>query len=232
MTLTFVASWLPIANEPNLTSGLWAKSFMETTGNGRIRKVFARLPIMRPTKGFGRPTTTRTISSSLTRSNVSSARAAFTGISIFYSFADNHDVDRVASTLTEPRHLYPLYLLLLTMPGVPSLYYGSEWGITGRRTATSDGELRPALCPKCMKDGAPHPALHQVIRRLLSIRREHAALRRGEYNQLHVNHEQFAFMRGKGEGAVIVAVNSSATATDIPMKLPRDFGRPAERCLE
>jgi len=54
-----------------------------------------------------------------------------------YSFADNHDVDRVASTLKDPRHLYPLYLLLLTMPGIPSLYYGSEWGIAGRRTANS-----------------------------------------------------------------------------------------------
>ena len=137
-----------------------------------------------------------------------------------YSFADNHDVDRVASTLTESQHLYPLYLLLLTMPGVPSLYYGSEWGMAGRRTATSDGELRPALCPKCMKDGASHPALYHVIKRLLSIRRENAALRGGEYTKLHVNHQQLAFMRGNGEGAVIVAVNSSAVPIDISIKLP------------
>jgi len=137
-----------------------------------------------------------------------------------YSFADNHDVDRVASTLNNPAHLYPLYVLLMTMPGVPSLYYGSEWGMTGRRTATSDAELRPALCPKCMAECAPHPALYEVIKRLLAIRQQNAALRGGEYTQLYVDHEQFAFMRGDGDGAVVVAVNSSATASDISIKLP------------
>jgi glycosidase len=42
-----------------------------------------------------------------------------------YSFADNHDVDRLASRLTNPAHLYPVYCLLFTMPGAPSIYYGS-----------------------------------------------------------------------------------------------------------
>ncbi len=43
-----------------------------------------------------------------------------------YNFADNHDVNRVASDLKHPDHLYPLYALLFSMPGVSSLYYGSE----------------------------------------------------------------------------------------------------------
>ena len=137
-----------------------------------------------------------------------------------YSFADNHDVDRVASSLNNSAHLYPLYLLLITMPGVPSLYYGSEWGIQGRRTATSDAELRPALCPKCMSDRAPHPALYAAIKRLLALRHQHAALRNGEYTELHVNHEQVAFLRGHGEGAVVVAANSSAAAAEISIKVP------------
>ncbi|MEZ4517460.1 MAG: alpha-amylase family glycosyl hydrolase [Chloroflexota bacterium] len=62
-----------------------------------------------------------------------------------YNFADNHDVNRVAGNLTNPAHLYPLYGLLFTMPGIPSVYYGSEWGIAGKRTATSDRMLRPAI---------------------------------------------------------------------------------------
>ncbi|NTV64720.1 MAG: alpha-amylase, partial [Oscillochloris sp.] len=48
-----------------------------------------------------------------------------------YNFADNHDVARVASLLSKARHLYPLYALLFTAPGVPSIYYGSEWAIGG-----------------------------------------------------------------------------------------------------
>ena len=64
---------------------------------------------------------------------------------LLYSFADNHDVNRVASQLKNPAHLYPLYSLLFTMPGVPSIYYGSEWGIEGKRTSQSDQALRPHL---------------------------------------------------------------------------------------
>ena len=62
-----------------------------------------------------------------------------------YNFVDNHDQDRVASHLPEPRLLYPLYLLLFTMPGVPSIYYGSEWGLTGRRLPGDDSPVRHAM---------------------------------------------------------------------------------------
>ena len=137
-----------------------------------------------------------------------------------YSFADNHDVDRVASTLTEPRHLYPLYLLLLTMPGVPSIYYGSEWGITGMRTPTSDCELRPALSPRYMQGQSSQPALYEVIRKLLTVRRQQPALREGEYTQIYVSHEQLSFMRGQGDNAVIVAANASVDEVTIRISIP------------
>ncbi len=137
-----------------------------------------------------------------------------------YSFVDNHDVDRVASTLKNSAHLYPLYILLMTMPGIPSIYYGSEWGARGQRTSSSDAELRPALSPATMRADAPHPHLYETIKRLLAIRRRHAALRAGEYTSLHIDHEQLAFMRGKGAGAVVVAVNSAAAAKQIAITMP------------
>ena len=43
-------------------------------------------------------------------------------------FADNHDVSRIASVLTNERHLPLLYTLMFAMPGIPCIYYGSEWG--------------------------------------------------------------------------------------------------------
>ncbi|MBB5060046.1 glycosidase [Granulicella aggregans] len=137
-----------------------------------------------------------------------------------YSFADNHDVDRVASTLSNPAHLYPLYLLLFTMPGIPSLYYGSEWGIEGRRSSNSDAALRPAVSPASLKENARHADLYPVIKHLLSIRRQQSALREGKYTSLHIDHEQLAFIRGSGTGSLVVAVNSSNTARDITLTLP------------
>ncbi len=44
-----------------------------------------------------------------------------------YTFADNHDEDRIASKLLNKSHLKPLYALLFSLPGIPSLYYGGEW---------------------------------------------------------------------------------------------------------
>jgi cyclomaltodextrinase len=142
----------------------------------------------------------------------------YKGLDLF-AFADNHDVDRVASALIDPAHLYPLYILLMTMPGIPSLYYGSEWGMTGRRTPVSDAALRPAICPAQMGAQAPHPDLHRVIQDLVSLRRQHEALRTGTYEQVYVAHEQFAFMRGHGLGAIVIVVNAAGINVQVSLKI-------------
>ena len=102
-----------------------------------------------------------------------------------YNFADNHDVNRVASNLKKAAHLYPLYCLLFTMPGVPSIYYGSEWGLEGRRTPHSDRMLRPQLDLPEMAPRAPQPRLAGDIARLAALRGSLPALRYGEYRQLY-----------------------------------------------
>ncbi len=137
-----------------------------------------------------------------------------------YTFADNHDVARAASILKERAHLYPLYALLLTMPGVPSIYYGSECGIEGRKGPGTDAPLRPALDPAAMLQHATRPELYQAIRALISLRRRHSALRYGDYTQLHVAHEQFAFMRRDAAEAIVVALNASDRCVDLQLRLP------------
>ncbi|HYB21332.1 MAG TPA: alpha-amylase family glycosyl hydrolase, partial [Thermodesulfobacteriota bacterium] len=137
-----------------------------------------------------------------------------------YAFADNHDVNRVASGLRNPAHLYPLYTLLFTMPGVPSIYYGSEWGIEGKRTSTDDGALRPCLNLGEISRHSPHPDLPGVIGHLARIRQRSEALRYGDYRQLLVRHEQFAFARQTREGGVIVTVNAADKPAQFELVLP------------
>jgi glycosidase len=139
-----------------------------------------------------------------------------------YNFADNHDVDRVASSLTDPRHLYPLYCLLFSMPGVPSIYYGSEWGLTGQRTPTDDRPLRPALDLGQLRASSPQPDLPAVLARLASIRLSAPALRYGDYRELFVAPEQLAFSRSSGDQTVIVLLNAAAveSAFDLRIALP------------
>lgn len=60
-----------------------------------------------------------------------------------YTFLDNHDEDRIMSKLKNRHHIYTAYTMLFTLPGIPSVYYGSEWGMEGMRSSTSDDSLRP-----------------------------------------------------------------------------------------
>jgi len=126
-----------------------------------------------------------------------------------YPFADNHDVPRVATKLREAGHLRPLYALLLTMPGIPSIYYGSEWGIHGDTGGGHDWDLRPALDLAAV-ERHPHPRLVEDIRRLIALRHELTALRRGDYRTVHLASEQLVFLRGHPHGSALVAVNSAS----------------------
>jgi glycosidase len=157
-----------------------------------------------------------------------------------YNFADNHDVDRAASLLPRPELLYPLYCLLFTMPGIPSVYYGSEYGLRGRRSADSDSALRPgieaveaalrALSPS-LPAGAEGEAglaardLAATIAGLAALRRRLPALRRGEYRELYVAANQFAFLRRSSEGYAIVVLNASPAPAVVDLVLPFAAGR-------
>jgi len=138
-----------------------------------------------------------------------------------YNFADNHDVNRVASNLANPAYLAPLYGLLFTIPGIPSIYYGSEWGLQGKKTNYSDQALRPVIDLDEISRHAPQPGLPALIARLASIRRRSPALLQGSYQQLWVDHQQFAFLRQAGSEQIITAVNSAETPATLHLNLPQ-----------
>ena len=143
-----------------------------------------------------------------------------------YNFLDNHDVNRIASVLTKTNHLIPLYGLLFTIPGIPSIYYGSEWGLRGEKKHGSDALLRPAvrnMADQGRYSGVPSDcspandpaALENAIRRFAKIRSEHPALQSGDYRQVHVASEQFVFGRRSETEEILVAVNSSDTTASL-----------------
>lgn len=143
-----------------------------------------------------------------------------------YNFLDNHDVNRIASQLSQSAHLYPLYGLLFCMPGIPSVYYGSEWGISGERKPNSDAELRPALELEVMLQHAPHPALIATLQKFSSLRREYTALQNGAYRQALVQPEQFAFWRESDHQCVLVIVNAASQAVRLPkIPIPQGYSR-------
>lgn len=138
-----------------------------------------------------------------------------------YNFVDNHDVDRIWTKLDDKRHFEPVHVLMYTLPGTPSVYYGSEFAIEGKRTPYADDMLRPALDLADFRD-SPSAAL---ITALGAIRRETPALSYGEYRELALTNRQYAFARTlEGGDSAIVSVNND----DNPATVTVDaLGRPA-----
>ncbi len=86
-----------------------------------------------------------------------------------YSFADNHDVERIASKIINKDHLGVIYTLMYTLPGIPSIYYGSEFGIEGKKEQGSDASLRPHLELSDYADAMTDNPLTALIAKLGSI---------------------------------------------------------------
>jgi len=133
---------------------------------------------------------------------------------ILYNFLDNHDVNRIGSTLLDKRDLKNVYTLLYMMPGVPSIYYGSEWGIEGIRVDGSDAGIRPEL--SLYEDGKNNDdALIEHIKILADVRRGSDAIKYGTYKEIMVKNEQFAFARVLKDETKIVILNVSDKESDI-----------------
>ncbi|MCL2077041.1 MAG: alpha-amylase family glycosyl hydrolase [Oscillospiraceae bacterium] len=194
-----------------------------------------------------------------------------------YCFVDNHDVSRIASALTNPKHLTGIYTLLFTMPGIPGVYYGSEYGIKADKKQGDDA-LRPEfdiddyyiageetsrshssepepdtgaasppspekieewegpVCPHCgkhtikkVKDSAakdllsdiktgnfvtgdsPDMDLPQVISKLAKAHATLKPLQTGDYKQVVLQNQYYAFSRSCGGETVYALINAGSS---------------------
>lgn len=144
-----------------------------------------------------------------------------------YTFVDNHDVDRIGSTLKNPqKHLYLLYALEFMIPGIPSIYYGSEWGIKGKRNSEGDYELRPCLppfvseLPSFSVPDFDYAFLPDSIRFFSRLRKENIALQRGNYRQEYISNRQFAFWREYENQKILIIANSDFQKANVCLNVP------------
>ena len=126
-----------------------------------------------------------------------------------YNFLDNHDVNRIGSLLKKKENMKNAYTILFLMPGVPSIYYGSEWGIQGEKGTgeNTDDPIRPELDLKELE--VANQEIIERIKKLSCIRKESKAVKYGEYEEILVKNEQFVFARTLGKEQKIVVLNCS-----------------------
>ena len=135
-----------------------------------------------------------------------------------YTFVDNHDEDRIASKLRNKDHLFPIYLCLFTLPGIPSIYYGGEWGLSGQRTKWSDDELRPAI--SIADEKKLHCQLTDKISLLGEIHSKEDALHHGRYQELLLTNRQYSFARHGESSVLITVVNNDEQEAVVTVPLP------------
>lgn len=116
-------------------------------------------------------------------------------------FVDNHDVTRIASQLTDEKHLPLIYALLFAMPGIPCVYYGSEWGAKGEKSG-GDDSLRP-----CFEQPQTN-ALTKWIAALAKAHKECPALCFGDFKSILLQNKQVIFERSYEGQRVLVAINA------------------------
>ena len=134
-----------------------------------------------------------------------------------YNFVDNHDVERIFTKLVNKAHFTPVHILLYTLPGIPSIYYGSEFAIEGRKEKFSDASLRPALALADFQDALSANPATKLIAALGRIRQETPELSYGDYRQLLLTNRQYAFSRNHQGRSVIVSVNNDDGPFDMTL---------------
>ena len=118
-----------------------------------------------------------------------------------YCFVDNHDVTRVASILTNENHLPLIYALLFGMPGIPCVYYGSEWGAKADKSQ-GDPALRPSFKEPEFSE------LSKFISKLADIKKNSKALNYGDFSTILLTNKQCVIKRCVDTETVLVCINA------------------------
>ena len=122
-----------------------------------------------------------------------------------YTFVDNHDVERIYSKVNNKEHLY---ILLYTLYGIPSVYYGSEFAIEGKKENGSDWNLRPCLELDDFKGAYENNEITALCAKLGKLKKDYEVLSAGKYEELLLTNRQFAYSRSIDKKTVIVALNN------------------------
>lgn len=151
------------------------------------------------------------IAHSLNRQFGSDPYALYQGMHLM-CFVDNHDVSRIASILKDKEHVSAAYALLFGMPGIPCIYYGSEWGAEGDKKNGDDG-LRPAFSK------AEENPLSELVKSMIQVYRQSPALQFGTFKNLTILNHQLIFERKTQEETILVALNLEETESSIRLEV-------------
>ncbi len=154
---------------------------------------------------------------------------------LLYNFVDNHDVDRLASKVNNKAHLKLIYALNYTLPGIPSIYYGSEFGLEGRKENGQDYPLRPHLVLSDFRTADEgsieekysncNKELLDTIAKLGGLKAKYEELTSGAYRELTLTNRQYSYARILDNRAIVVMLNNDDNEAWINAPMPVNAGK-------
>ena len=127
----------------------------------------------------------------------------------------SHDVERIMTCCAgDWNKVYLLYALLLTLPGIPMIYYGDEIGLPGGNDPD---------CRRCMiwNQNDWNTALFSRIKYLMDLRKKHSALRNGTFSVVYTFNGLLVFERKNAEEQILIILNSRNEEKNLKVPVDR-----------
>ena len=110
------------------------------------------------------------------------------------------------------------YSFIFTIPGIPVIYYGSEFGMTG----ADDPDNRRMMRFGNQLDNLEKNML-KVTSSIVHMRNEHSALRYGDFKTIFVDDNIYAYMRADINEKLIIVLNKSEVKQSIKLTIPEVY---------
>jgi glycosidase len=107
------------------------------------------------------------------------------------------------------------YAYMMSIPGVPVVYYGSEFGMTG----ANDPDNRRMMRFK-EKLSTEEKKVLQSTEEMVKLRNEHPALKYGDFYTLKADENTYAYLRSDPNERIIVVLNKSKDLQRVSLTLP------------
>jgi glycosidase len=134
-----------------------------------------------------------------------------------YVPVDSHDTERILTRMGNNLNKTRLaYMFQFAYPGAPAIYYGDEIGLVGGK----DPGCRGAFL---WEETSWNVELRNFLKTLINLRKNHIALRRGDYIGLEQNSNpaSYAFARTTAEDKVLIIMNASANESKVNINVKK-----------
>ncbi len=129
----------------------------------------------------------------------------------------SHDMPRFLSLVNHDKAAYQLAVLFqMTYPGAPCIYYGEEIGLPNGPHRFPEDARYPFPWDEHLWD---HQLL-DFVRRCISIRKAHPALRRGDFIPLYARGKVLVYLRRLPEELLVIVINNDKS--EFPLDITVD----------